>query len=141
MAIVASQFTERELDIMNVLWVRGSATGSEVQSSLVDELAYNTVLTMLRILEEKGHVRREPEGRAHRYFPLVARQQAKSNAVKRLVDRLFDGEPSLLVSQLVEDKNLTEADLRELRALLNKRLGEASRTAAAPKRASRGRRK
>jgi predicted transcriptional regulator len=138
---VASQFTERELDIMNVLWERGSATGGEVRAGLEDDLAYNTVLTMLRILEEKGHVRRKPEGRAHRYYPLVERQQAKSNAVSRLIDRLFDGEPRLLATQLVDDRSLTDNDLRELRALLTKRLAEGGRDAAAPKAPPKGKRK
>ena len=134
---MASQFTERELDIMNVLWERGSATAGEVRDALDDSLAYNTVLTILKILEEKGHVRRDEEGRAHRYFPLVEHQQAKSNAVQRLIERLFDGEPRLLATQLVDDTNLTDGDLRALRELLTKRLRDRGRDARPPK----GRRK
>ena len=73
-------FTDRELDIMTVLWDAESGTASEVRARLADALAYNTVLTMLGILEEKGYVRHEEEGRAFRYFPTVARRKAKSSA-------------------------------------------------------------
>src|SRR5579862_2077363 len=97
-------FTDRELDIMNVLWRFGSATATEVRAALEDPLAHNTVLTMLRILEDKGYLRREPEGRAHRYFPLVAQRDAKRSAVRRLVARWFDDEPRLLATQLVDER-------------------------------------
>src|SRR5262245_49833892 len=68
---VAINFTDRELDVMAVLWERGSGTVAEVRERLPDELAYTTVLTILRILQEKGYVRHEGEGRAHRFYPLV----------------------------------------------------------------------
>ena len=116
------QFTDRELDIMNVLWDLGGATATEVQGQLTDPLAYNTVLTMLRILEEKGHVRHEEQGRAHRYIPRVARKTAKASAVKRLVRKLFDGDARLLATELVANRSLSNDDLRELRALLDERL-------------------
>jgi len=115
-------FTDRELDIMNALWETGGATASEVQKRLEDNLAYNTVLTMLRILEEKGYLRHEEEGRAFRYIPRVARKTAKASAVKRLVRKLFDGEAKLLATELVANRALTDEDLRELRALLDERL-------------------
>ena len=69
-------FTERELDVMSVLWTLKSGTVTEVRERLDDELAYNTVLTVLRTLEAKGHVRHEGEGKAHRYFPTVKRSDA-----------------------------------------------------------------
>lgn len=116
------QFTDRELDIMNVLWELGGGTATEVQARLSDPLAYNTVLTMLRILEEKGFVRHEEQGRAYRYIPRVARKTAKASAVKRLVQKLFDGEARQLATELVSSRSLTDDDLRELRALLDERL-------------------
>jgi predicted transcriptional regulator len=116
------QFTDRELDIMNVLWDAGGATATEVQQRLDDKLAYNTVLTILRILEEKGYLRHEEEGRAFRYIPRVARKAAKASAVKRLVRKLFDGEAKLLATELVSNRALSDDDLRELRALLDERL-------------------
>ena len=118
------QFTDRELDIMTVLWDLGGATATEVQAKLTDPLAYNTVLTMLRILEEKGFVRHEEKGRAFRYIPKVARKTAKASAVKRLVQKLFDGEARLLATELMASRSLSDDDLRELKALLDERLGE-----------------
>ena len=116
------QFTDRELDIMNVLWEIGGGTAAEVQAKLADPLAYNTVLTMLRILEEKGFVRHEEQGRAFRYIPRVARKTAKASAVKRLVQKLFDGETRLLATELMSNRSLSDDDLRELRVLLDQRL-------------------
>ena len=118
------QFTDRELDIMNVLWTTGGATATEVQRQIADPLAYNTVLTMLRILEEKGHVRHEEVGRAFRYIPRVARKTAKASAIKRLIRKLFDGEARLLATELVASRSLTDDDLRELRTMLDERLRE-----------------
>ena len=114
------RFTPRELDIMAVLWERPS-TVSEVQESLPDELAYTTVLTLLRVLEEKGHVSHTTEGRAHRYAPLVERQAAGQSALRRITDRLFGGSPELLLIRLVEDDDVTDAELRRMRDLLERR--------------------
>jgi BlaI family transcriptional regulator, penicillinase repressor len=116
-------FTERELDVMAVLWERGNATVAEVRGEIEDPLAYTTVLTMLRILEEKGFVAHEDEGRAHRYYPLVARAEAGESALGRLVRKVFQGSPELLLTQLVSDRSLGKAELRRMRALLDRRLG------------------
>lgn len=117
-------FTERELDIMTVLWEHGPSTAAEVRVRLDDELAYNTVLTMLRILEDKGYLRHKEEGRAHRYFPLVGREAAGDSALRRLVRRLFRDSPSLLLTQLIQNRDVSEEELRELRELIEKQLGE-----------------
>lgn len=121
------QFTARELDVMTVLWDRGPSTVSEVRKALADELAYTTVLTILRILEEKGYVGHEAEGRAHRYRPLVERTEAGDSALRRLTQRLFSGSRELLLTRLVEDEDLTEEELRRMRDLLAERLGEDDR--------------
>ena len=115
-------FTDRELDIMDVLWERGPSSVAEVRDALADELAYTTVLTMLRVLEEKGYVGHTAEGRAHRYHALVERRQAGESALRRLTRKLFRGSPELLLTQLVSDRRLSEADLRRMRALLDERL-------------------
>jgi BlaI family penicillinase repressor len=115
-------FTDRELDIMGVLWQHGPSTVAEVRSRLADELAYTTVLTVLRVLEEKGYVGHEEEGRAHRYHPLVAREAAGGSALRRMTRKLFKGSPELLLTQLVSDRSLSEEDLRRMRDLLDKRL-------------------
>ncbi len=117
-------FTDRELDVMSVLWDLGSATVAEVRERLADELAYTTVLTVLRTLEQKGHVGHTGEGRAHRYHPLVKRAAAGRSALRRLVDKVFDGSPELLLTQLVSDKNLSDDELRRLRRLVEERLRE-----------------
>jgi BlaI family transcriptional regulator, penicillinase repressor len=119
-------FTERELDVMSVLWQRKSATAAEVRDALADvglELAYNSVLTMLRILQDKGHVAYEIEGRAHRFRPLVARDAAGRSALRRVIDGLFDRSPELLMTHLVQDAQLDRATLERLRALVERELG------------------
>jgi BlaI family penicillinase repressor len=115
-------FTERESDVMAVLWQHGPSTVAEVRQRLRDDLAYNTVLTMLRILEEKGYVGHEEEGRAHRYHALVERERAAESAVRSLVGRLFGGSPMLLMSQLVRQRDLPQDELRRLRALIDEQL-------------------
>jgi BlaI family transcriptional regulator, penicillinase repressor len=115
-------FTDRELDAMTVLWDLGSATVAEVREALEDELAYTTVLTVLRTLEEKGYVRHEEEGKAHRYFPVVARHDAGKSAVSRLLSTVFRGAPELLLTQLVSDRNISEAELKKLRKLVDENL-------------------
>ena len=121
------QFTDRELDIMNVLWEHGPATAAQVREHLSDELAYNTVLTMLRILEEKGHVAHSESGRAHVYRTLVARDVASRSALRRMVTRLFRGDPELLLTQLAEDRDLDADTIRRLRELLDQRLENEDR--------------
>ena len=116
------QFTDRELDIMNVLWEHGAATAAQVRERLSDELAYNTVLTMLRILEEKGHVTHKEAGRAHVYEALVPRAAAGRSALHRLVSKLFRGSPELLLTQLAEDRSLDAETIKRMRALLDERL-------------------
>ena len=115
--------TSREMDVMNVLWHLGSGTVSEVQDGLPDKLAYTTVLTVLRTLERKGHVRHEAEGRAHRYVPLVDKVEAQEGAVRRVTRKLFSGSPERLMAHLLSEKGLTEEQLRRLRALVDERLG------------------
>lgn len=110
---------DRELDIMGVLWDLGSGTVSEVRDRLPADLAYTTVLTILRNLEAKSLVTHTAEGKAHRYFPKVARTAARRSALSRIVDKLFHGSPEQLIAQLVEDEQLSAADLRRLRALLS----------------------
>ncbi|HTI63699.1 MAG TPA: BlaI/MecI/CopY family transcriptional regulator [Gemmatimonadaceae bacterium] len=109
---------DRELDVMGVLWDLGSGTVAEVRDRLPADLAYTTVLTILRNLEAKELVTHRAEGKAHRYVPRVARKTARRSAIARVVDKLFHGSPEQLVTQLVEDDQLSADDLRRLRALL-----------------------
>jgi BlaI family transcriptional regulator, penicillinase repressor len=119
--------TVREMDVMNVLWTLGSGTVTEVQERLPDELAYTTVLTLLRILEKKGHVRHKPDGRAHRYMPLVQKEEAREGALGRITRKLFSGSPELVMAHLLKERGLTEDQLRRLRDLVDERLKEEER--------------
>ena len=118
-------FTDRELDVMAVLWREGSGTVAEVRDALDDSFAYTTVLTVLRTLEEKGFVTHLAEGKAHRYLPAVTPAIAGRSALSRVLDKIFGGSPELLLTQLVSERNLSEADLRKLRKLLDDRLAKA----------------
>ena len=118
---------ERELEVMEVLWERGSATVAEVREALEDEMAYTTVLTVLRRLEEKGYAGHDEEGRAHRYRARVERVQARESALERLTRKLFQGSPELLLTHLVSQKKLSEAELRRLRDLVEDQLPEEER--------------
>jgi predicted transcriptional regulator len=116
--------TSREMDVMNVLWRLGSGTVSEVRKGLADDLAYTTVLTILRTLEKKGHIRHEEEGRAHRYLPIVEKEEAQEGAVRRVTRKLFSGSSELLMAHLLAEKGLSEEQLRRLRSLVDERLSE-----------------
>lgn len=117
-------FTERELDVMGVLWDLGSASVAEVRDRLQDPLAYTTVLTVLRTLEEKGYAGHVEAGKAYRYHPLVQRQDAGTSVLRRITRKLFKDSPELLLTQLVSDRGLTGEELRRMRQLLEDRLGE-----------------
>jgi len=118
-------FSDRELDVMTVLWDAGPSTAAEVRERLVDadvDLAYNTVLTVLRVLEEKGHVTHVVQGKAHRYRALVSRSRAGQRAVTRMLDTVFGGSAELLLTHLVRDRRVDAAELKRLRRLLDDRL-------------------
>jgi len=121
------RLTDRELDVMTVLWDLGSGTVSEVRGRLADDLAYTTVLTVLQTLEDKGFVRHTGEGKAHRYHPLVEREAAERSAVNRLVTSLFEGSPELLMTHLMTEQPLGAAELKRLRRLLDERLKGGTR--------------
>lgn len=116
-------FTERELDVMDILWQDGSGTVSDVKERISDDLAYTTVLTILRTLEQKGFVGHQPEGRAYRYHPLVGKEEARESHLRRLTRKLFGGSRELLMAQLVSDGDLTREELERLRNMLDQRLG------------------
>lgn len=110
--------SDREAELMDVLWERGPSTVAEVRDELEDDLAYTTVLTMLRNLEAKGYVRHEAEGRAHRYAAAIEREAARRSALHHLASKLFKGSPALLLAHMVADGKLTDAEVRRIRKLL-----------------------
>jgi len=114
--------TEAELRLMDVLWKKSPATVSEVAEALPKELglAYNTVLTTMRILEDKGYVRhtKAKEGRAFVYHPVVGQKEASRKAVRHLLNRFFGDSPRELVLNLLEDEDLSPAELYRIRQLI-----------------------
>src|SRR3954463_4801072 len=110
--------TDREADIMRVLWDRGPSVVNEVKEQLSDELAYTTVLTILRTLEQKGYVKHEEEGRVHRYFAAVKEDAARKSALQHLTGKLFKGSTELLFTHLVTDKKLSKDQIQRMRDLL-----------------------
>ena len=110
---------DRESDLMEVLWEHGPSTVAEVREQLSVDLAYTTVLTILRNLEGKGYVGHKEEGRAHRYVSLIARGAAQRSAVQDLSARLFKGSTELLLTHLVSDQPLSEGAVRRIRRLLS----------------------
>ena len=109
---------DRELDVMGVLWEVGSGTVAEVRKRLPARLAYTTVLTILRNLEQKGFVSHEAEGRAHRYIPRVGKRAARRSVLARLIEKLFHGSPEQLIAHLAEDNALTAKDLQRIRGMI-----------------------
>ena len=120
-------FTDRELDVMAVLWARGSGTVSEVRDALERDFAYNTVLTVLRTLEQKGYIDHVAEGKAHRYRPAVDPDIAGRSALTRIIDTMFGGSPGLVLTHLVSDRRLDRKKLKELRALLDARIASGGK--------------
>jgi len=112
---------DREAEFMEILWEFGAATVAEVQARLKADLAYTTVLTILRNLEAKGYLRHSEEGRAHRYSPVIEREAAQRSALRDLAAKLFQGSSALLLTQLVSDEALTDEEVKRIRRLLSRR--------------------
>ena len=109
---------DREAEIMQVLWEHGPSTVSDVRKHLTDNLAYTTVLTILRTLESKGYVGHQSEGKAHRYSALVKREAARRSALLDLSTKLFQGSMALLLVHLVSDQRLSDGEVARIRRLL-----------------------
>ena len=112
--------TEAELRLMNVLWQKGRGTVHEVLEALPERpaLAYNSVLTTIRVLEKKGYVKHVKDGRAHIYKPTMEREAASRSEIRHLVTRFFKNSHELLVLNILEDQGLEDEDLKHLRQLL-----------------------
>jgi len=112
--------TEQELEIMKVVWERKAATVREVYEALRERrtVAYTTVMTMMNILETKGHLVKRPEGRAYVYEPSQAQTQVISGMVQEFVDRVFDGAARPLVLSLLQERKLSREDLEEISRLI-----------------------
>ncbi len=112
--------TEAELRLMEVIWAKGPSTVHQILQALPSKpsLAYNSVLTTIRILEKKGYVQHIKDGRAHVYMPLIGRQEATRSEVKNLISRFFGNSHELLVLNVLEEKGIDADELARLRQLL-----------------------
>ncbi|HZW92741.1 MAG TPA: BlaI/MecI/CopY family transcriptional regulator [Candidatus Eremiobacteraceae bacterium] len=112
--------TEAELRIMNVLWQRGSGTVQQVLDDLPPklDLAYNSVLTTIRILEKKGYVEHKKDGRAYVYVPIIQRMDATRNEISNLVSRFFKNSHEQLVFNILEERGIDSTELDRLREML-----------------------
>ena len=112
--------TEAELRLMEILWKKGEATVGDVVDALLPEqaLAYSTVLTTMRILEQKGYTRHRKKGRAFLYAPVVDRNAARKSAVKFVLHRFFDNSPESLLLNILENEQLDHAELERLKKMI-----------------------
>ena len=112
--------TEVELEMMNILWAKGSATVADVQKcvTLQRKLAYTSVSTILRILEQKGVLQSRKEGRGHVYFPSLEKPDYETRSLRHLVTHVFGGEPAQLVQRLLDAGSLTEQELGDIKKML-----------------------
>jgi predicted transcriptional regulator len=116
--------TDREADVMQVLWDNGPSVVNEVKEKLHDELAYTTVLTILRTLEQKGYVKHQEEGRVHRYAAAVKENAARKSALQHLTGKLFKGSAELLFTHLVSDQKLSADQIKRMREVLAENTGK-----------------
>ena len=115
------RLTQRELDIMSVLWELGEATVTEVRDRVDPNLAYTSISSMIRTLELKGYVsHRRGEGKTHVYFPAVDAETAGESALSRLLEKVYGGSPIKLLAHLVDQKRLSEKELSRMRELLKR---------------------
>jgi BlaI family transcriptional regulator, penicillinase repressor len=112
--------TEAELRVMNVLWEKGQASVQQVLDGMQEKLnlAYNSVLTTIRVLENKGYLGHKKDGRAHIYEPLIARAEASRSEVRHLVSRFFANSHESLLLNLLEEQNFDADELKRLRQIL-----------------------
>jgi predicted transcriptional regulator len=114
--------SRRERQIMEILYARGRASAAEIREAMDDAPSYSAVRSILRVLEEKGHIRHQTEEMKYVYLPTVARDKAKRSAVKRLLDTFFHDSPDQLVAALldVSSRRLTRQELDRMAAMIEK---------------------
>jgi BlaI family transcriptional regulator, penicillinase repressor len=115
--------TEAELRIMDVLWVKGSGTVQQVLDSIsqTPALAYNSVLTTIRVLERKGYLKHQKDGRAHVFVPVIGQKEATRSEIRHLAGRFFKNSRELLVLNLLEDEGIGVEEIDRLRQMLTQK--------------------
>ena len=123
-----SGLSRRERQIMDILYQRGKASAAEVREAMEDAPSYSAVRAMLRILEDKGHLKHQEEGLKYVYAPTMARDKAKRSAVKHLLDTFFNGSPEQIVAALldVSSTKLTREELDRMSAMIEKAKNEGT---------------
>ena len=111
--------SRRERQIMDVLFTRGKASAAEVQQALPDPPSYSAVRALLRILEEKGHVRHEEEGPRYVFAPRLDKEKAQQSAVRHLVQTFFDGSPEQAMAALLDTRTLSDDELGRMARLID----------------------
>jgi len=119
-------FTEVELEVMNVIWNLGDCTVKDVQTALqtTRELAYTSVATMMKILEQKGALSSKKDDRVHTYQALITREAYELGSLRHLADNVFQGDPSAMVMRLLSESKISKEELQNIRKLLDERLGK-----------------
>jgi BlaI family transcriptional regulator, penicillinase repressor len=117
----AKTYTDKELEIMRVIWEAGEATAKQIQERLPDNRHYNSVLTIIRVLERKGHLTHRVAGKTHVYRARQSPEKARNRVLSHLIKQVFGGSPASLVLNLVETGDLTEHDMQEIRRKLTLR--------------------
>lgn len=118
------KLTEVELEMMNVIWELGQCTVKDVQTHLSQDrkLAYTSVATIMKILEQKGVLKSEKADRAHSYKPLISRADYEATSLKYLADNLFHGDPSSMVMRLLNESQISKEELHAIRKILDERI-------------------
>lgn len=111
----SKSFTDKELEIMRLIWRLGEASARQIQELLPGKPHYNSVMTIIRVLERKGHLTHREEGRTYIYRPVVSQARARRKVLSHLLKHVFDGSAASLVLNLVETGDLTLEDLDEIR--------------------------
>ena len=109
-------FTDKEMEIMKIIWQMGEATVKDVQDKLPGQPHYNSVLTIIRVLERKGHLIHRAEGKTHFYSAGESKEKARSRLLRHLVDQVFGGSAASAVLNLVQAGDLTKEDLDQIRS-------------------------
>ena len=112
--------SRRERQILDILYAKGTATAAEVQKALPDPPSYSAVRALLRILEEKGHARHEPQGTRYVYLPMVPRERARDSALSRIVKTFFEGSAAQAAAALVDSGSLSDDELAKLSSLIER---------------------
>ncbi|WP_462248041.1 BlaI/MecI/CopY family transcriptional regulator [Ekhidna sp.] len=113
------RLTKAEEPIMKIIWDKGNVFVKEIVSDLPEVTPYNTVSSLVRILESKGMVGHKAFGRTHQYFPIVNRLEYRKHMLKNMIVEYFDGSYKGLLSQILEDEDVPAEEVKELKKIIN----------------------